>query len=208
MDAEAEAELLARCRRGEQAAWDQLLDVHYPAVWRFVYQLGHEFTPEDAEEICQETFLAAVRHMARFRGHCRVQTWLFQIAINKARDYRARRLAAKRGGSAKPVSLQARDPETGLGPDPASTAPGPDEVLVSAEQAALISRALDELGAPCRELVQLRYFADLSYGEIARALNLNVKTVSSRLSRCLDALEQIMRRLSADGQTAAVPVQH
>lgn len=57
------------------------------------------------------------------------------------------------------------------------------------EDAALISRALEELGGPCREVIELRYFADLSYEEIAAELQLNPKTVSSRLSKCLDKLE-------------------
>ena len=48
-----------------------------------------------------------------------------------------------------------------------------------------------ELGGPCREVIELRYFADLSYEEISAELNLNPKTVSSRLSKCLDKLEGV-----------------
>ncbi len=207
MDSEAEARLLARCRRGDQAAWDELVEAHYAAAWRFIYQLGYNFTPEDVEEICQETFLAVVRHLDGFNGQCRFQTWLFRIATNKARDHRERQNAAKRGAGVRHEPIGVEDAETGLALDPPSNAPGPDEILISAEQAAMIDCALDELDAPCRELVQLRYFGELSYDEIGRALNLNVKTVSSRLSRCLDRLEQLVRRLDAGGQNNAVSVQ-
>src|SRR5215831_6143729 len=158
-----EAELLARCRRGEAAAWDELFDLHYAAAGRFIFQLAPDLTREDAEEICQETFLSVIRNLESFHGESQFQTWLFRIASNKARDYRERRNAVKRGGGQTPVSLQAEDPESGLTLDPPGPAPAPDEQLMNAEQMALVREALDQLGEPCREIIELRYFADLSY---------------------------------------------
>src|SRR5258708_23150805 len=98
MSSAAEAALLARCRQGEADAWDELFDRHYAAAGRFVFQLGHDFTREDAEEICQEAFLSVIRSLDSFQGGCQFQTWLFRIAANKARDYREKQHAAKRGG--------------------------------------------------------------------------------------------------------------
>jgi RNA polymerase sigma-70 factor (ECF subfamily) len=205
MGSDTEAELLARCRRGEAEAWDELFDRHYAAAGRFIFQLGHDFTREDAEEICQEAFLSVIRNLDSFQGESLFQTWLFRIAANKARDYRERQRAAKRGGGQTTVSLQAEDPESGLAIDPPGPAPGPDAMLVNAEQAALMHQALDQVGEPCGEIIQLRYFADLSYDEISRALKLNPKTVSSRLSKCLDRLEGITRQVFARGKPAAFP---
>jgi RNA polymerase sigma factor (sigma-70 family) len=76
---------------------------------------------------------------------------------------------------------------------------------MNAEQVALVHRALEQLGDPCREVIELRYFGDLSYDEISRSLNLNPKTVSSRLSKCLDRLEGITRKIFAGGKSAAFP---
>ena len=146
-----------------------------------------------------------IRNLDAFRGGSRFQTWLFRIAANKARDYRERRQAAKRGGGQTPLSLQAEDPESGLTLDPPGTAPAPDITVMNAEQAALVHQALDRLGEPCREIIELRYFGDLSYDEISRALRLNFKTVSSRLSKCLDRLEGITRQLFAGEKPAAFP---
>jgi len=201
----AETALLARCRRGEPDAWDELFDLHYGAAARFVLQLASDFTREDAEEICQEVFLSVIKNLTDFHGESRFQTWLFRIAANKARDYRERRMAAKRGGGQMPVSLQAEDPDTGLAPDPPTTAPGPDDLLISAEQMAGVREALDELGEPCREIIELRYFGDLSYEELSRTLKLNPKTVSSRLSKCLDRLEEIVRGIFARENPGVFP---
>jgi RNA polymerase sigma-70 factor (ECF subfamily) len=205
MGQDSEAELLARCRRGEAEAWDELFDRHYAATGRFVFQLGSDFTREDAEEICQEVFLSVIKNLETFQGGSQFQTWLFRIAANKARDYRERQQAAKRGGGQAPISLQAEDPETGLTIDPPAAALAPDAFLMGAEQSGLVHQALDQLGEPCREIIELRYFGDLSYDEISQNLDLNPKTVSSRLSKCLDRLEEIARKIFSEGKTAVSP---
>ena len=206
MPSETEAELLVRCRRGDSAAWDVLFDQHYAPAMRFVFTLGHDFSSEDAEEICQEAFLSVIRNLNSFHGKSQFQTWLFRIAANKARDYRERRVAAKRGGGQTPLSLQAEDPETGLTIDPPSSAPGPDGALLRGEQAELLHQALGLVGEPCREILELRYFGDLSYEELSTELDLNPKTVSSRLSKCLDRLGEIAKRLFSRESIPGSPV--
>ncbi len=195
MNAGTEAELLARCRHGDASAWDELFDRHYAPAMRFVFTLGHDFTTEDAEEICQEAFLSVIRNLDSFHGKSQFQTWFFRIAANKARDHRERRVAAKRGGGQTTLSLQAEDPETGLTIDPPASAPGPDGALLRVEQAALLHQALNQIGEPCREIIELRYFGDLSYEELSAELELNIKTVSSRLSKCLDRLGDVARKV-------------
>ena len=196
---------MARCRQGEAQAWDELFDLHYAATGRFVFQLAPEFSREDVEEICQETFLAVIKTIGSFQGNSQFQTWLFRIAANKAHDYRDRQRAAKRGSGQAPLSLQAEDLENGLALDPPSAAPGPDAALMTAERMALTRKALDQLGDPCREIIELRYFGDLSYDELSKTLTLNEKTVSSRLSKCLDRLEVIARTIFARADSTLSP---
>jgi len=191
----AEAELLARCRQGDAEAWNELFDRHYAAAGRFIFQLGFDLTHEDVEEISQEVFLTVIKSLHSFQGNCQFQTWLFRIAANRARDYRQKQHAAKRGGGQVTVSLNNEDPETGFTIDPPSTLPGPDAALLQTEKLSLVGKALEQLGGPCQEIIELRYFGDLSYEEIAQELQLNQKTVSSRLSKCLDKLEGITRAL-------------
>jgi RNA polymerase sigma-70 factor (ECF subfamily) len=195
MKPNAEAKLIVRCRQGEAEAWDEFFNLHYSATARFLFQLSPDLTREDVEEICQEVFLSVIKNLASFHGGSQVQTWIFRIALNKARDFRERQHAAKRGGGQVPVSLNGPSGEHGLTLDPPSSAPGPDGQLLQAEQSVLVHCALAQLGDPCREIIELRYFGDLSYEEIGRCLRLNEKTVSSRLSKCLDRLETLVRPL-------------
>lgn len=202
---ESEAQLLARCRRGEPDAWDELFNRHYAVAGRFVFQLGSDFSREDADEICQEAFLSVIRNLQSFQGGSQFQTWLFRIVANKARDFREKQHAAKRGGGQTPLSLSAENPETGLTPDPPSVAPAPDVDLLNVERAGLVRDALDQLNEPCREIIELRYFGDLSYEELGNELRLNPKTVSSRLSKCLDKLEAIARRIFSGEKAGVFP---
>ena len=178
----AESQLLARCLRGDAGAWDELFDAHYAPAGRLIHQVSSDFNAEDVEEICQETFLTVVKNLQSFQGNCQFQTWLFRIASNKAHDYIQKQRAAKRCGGQKTISLQAEDRD-GFTIDPPANIAGPDRALIEIEDAGLITRALEQLGGPCREVIELRYFADLSYEEISAELNLNPKTVSSRLSK-------------------------
>ncbi len=201
----AESELLTRCRRGDPDAWDELFNLHYAAAGRFVCQLGADFTHEDIEEICQETFLSVIRNLRSFNGQSQFQTWLFRVAANKAKDYRARQCAAKRGGGRLVVPLHPHESEESPAPDPASEAPEPDVALVTREQHQQVRAALDQVGEPCQEIIELRYFGGLSYEEISASLDLNPKTVSSRLSKCLDKLEEILQTVFSRENSTVFP---
>jgi RNA polymerase sigma-70 factor, ECF subfamily len=205
MSAEPENQLLARCRRGEADAWDELFDRHYAAAGRFIFQLASDFTREDVEEVCQEVFLSVIKNLKSFQGGSQFQTWLFRIAANRARDYRERQHAVKRGGGQTPISIHAEGPDNGLAVDPPSPAPAPDGALLNLERVELVREALDRLDEPCREIIELRYFGDLSYDELSHTLKLNPKTVSSRLSKCLDRLESIAKKVFSQEQNSVFP---
>jgi len=206
MSADSEAPLISRCRQGDERAWDALFDLHYSAAARFVFQLSPAFSHEDVEEICQETFLAVIKNIGSFQGGSRLQTWIFRIAANKASDYRQRQQAAKRGGGQTVLSLQDENAGNSLPLQVPSPLPAPDALLLRAESAAQLGLALARLEEPCRQIIHLRYFADLSYDELAHELNLNPKTVSSRLSKCLDRLEKIALQVFAGKNVAPFSV--
>lgn len=199
-----ESKLLARCLKGDPEAWNEIFNRHYVACGRFIAPLSPALTAEDIEEICQETFLTVIRNLASFKGNSQFQTWLFRIAANKARDFIERQRAQKRGGGETPLSLDAEHPESGLVIDPPSSAARPDQALTEQERFYEVHAALQAIGEPCRETIELRYFGDLSYEEIASELRMNPKTVSSRLSKCLDKLQEVMKARRENSKTFSV----
>ena len=205
MDLQSEKQMIQRCLAGESEAWDQLFAEHYGPVGRYVFQISSTFTREDTDEICQEVFLSVVNKLDTFGGKSRLQTWLFRIAANKARDYHAKQAAAKRGGGEIPLSLQAEDEEGNRLIDPPSSDASPVEGMVQEEDWRLVGEALAQLGGSCQEILELRYFGDLSYTEISAELDLNEKTVSSRLSKCRAKLETVMRDIFSRRNMGAFP---
>ncbi|MCX8108483.1 MAG: sigma-70 family RNA polymerase sigma factor [Verrucomicrobiae bacterium] len=201
-----ENDLILRCCQGDPQAWDELFDRYYDPVAQFVFQYSPLFTREDVEEICQEVFLKVVRMVKSFHGKSTFRTWLFKIAINAARDFIERRGALKRGHGYPQLSLDSSDPNGASIPDVPDAGARPDEMLIKREEMLLIHQAMSRLSDPCREIIELRYFGDLSYEELAAALALNPKTVSSRLSKCIDRLGKIAKSLFSEKKNRAFSV--
>ncbi len=199
-----EIELIDGCRSGYAEAWDALFDHYYPVAARFVFQLSADFSHEDTEEICQETFLSVVRNLPTFQRKSSFQTWLLRIAANKAMDFRQKMRAAKRGGDTIHLPIHAGGNHDDPPVDPPSPRLAPDALLQKAETCKLVRQSLDRLGGPCREIIELRYYGDLSYEEIALELRLNPKTVSSRLSKCLGRLGTIAKEILPPADLFAV----
>ncbi|MGC8828824.1 MAG: RNA polymerase sigma factor [Verrucomicrobiia bacterium] len=194
MNDSSELELINRCLSGEESAWNELFDIHYAATVRFVFQFSPELTLEDAEEITQETFLSVIKNLNAFNKKSRLQTWIFRIAINKTHDFLEKRVATKRGGGVQHLSIHSNNNENRqIGFDVPDSNPKPDEAILKNEEYEILVSSLKKLGSICRELIELKYFGDLSYDEIGQVMNMNPKTVSSRLSKCLDKLESIIK---------------
>src|ERR1044072_4625079 len=103
----SDARIISDWRAGNAAAWDSLFDKYYATVARFVFQLSGDFSHEDTEEICQETFLSVVKNLSSFQARSSFQTWLLRIAANKAMDYREKTRAAQREGNAVHIPIHA-----------------------------------------------------------------------------------------------------
>lgn len=190
MKAETEALLIQRCVRGDEAAWNEVFDTHYDAVFRFLYRQSSDFSIEDAEELCQEVFLAAIQNLAAFQSRSGLQTWLFRIAMNRGRDLIAKRQALKRGSGQQALPLDAAARHPGRVPDPASPAPDPAETAAQADDFQQLRAALDRLGGPCRDLIELHYLGDVPVRALCIEFEMSVKSMRARLRKCLKRLEE------------------
>jgi RNA polymerase sigma-70 factor (ECF subfamily) len=153
-------------QRGSVSDLEALFRTHWPRAYRAAYLVTHDAVA--AEDIAQESFLAALRALDRFDRRRPFGPWLHRIVVNRAIDWtRARKLRSEVELS---ESLEAVEP---------SRAPR-DDVLA----------ALARLSPEHRAVVVMRYLLEYTPGEIADALGLARGTVNSRLRRGLDALEE------------------
>jgi RNA polymerase sigma factor (sigma-70 family) len=169
-----ESELVARARRGDHAAYAQLVAEHQDVAFRAAYLVTGGAA--EAEDAAQEGFVKAFRALGRFREGAPFRPWLLTIVTNEARN---RRRAAGRRAS---LVLRAEEAE------PVVTArSAEDEALSHVERDELL-RALERLRPADREIVSYRYLLGLDEAETAQALGCARGTVKSRLSRALERL--------------------
>jgi len=170
-----ETALVARAKRGDAAAYGELVRMHQDIAFRTACLITRDAA--DAEEAAQDGFVKAYRALARFRDGAPFRPWLLRIVANEARN--RRRAAGRR------ASLWARAAQNDVS---GGAAPPPEAAVVDAERRATLLAALERLGEDDRAVLGCRYLAGLDEQETAAALGLRLGTVKSRTSRALDRL--------------------
>lgn len=169
--------LLQRIAAQDQDALQSLYEKHAPSLLH--YLAGRVGDTRLAEELLQDTMLAAWQNAAKFRGECRVRTWLITIARRRAINAYHRQLV--------PASRNIPLESTAQSPSPQPGAPG---------QYTDLNAALQTLPAEQRETLELVFYHGLSLEETARVLQVAPGTVKSRLHRARGRLRTQM----ADGR--------
>ncbi|MBI4347785.1 MAG: sigma-70 family RNA polymerase sigma factor [Elusimicrobia bacterium] len=171
----------------------ELLERHSGLVYNLALRLVG--TPQDAEDLAQDSLLRALKALPRFRGECQVSTWLYRITVN---TWKNRVRSEKRRGFWRTVSLgffSEDEDEPAEAERLAADEPPLDAELERGDKAAAVTRALRELEAESRAVVVLRDIEGQSYEEIAVSLGIPEGTVKSRLSRAREALKGRLKRL-------------
>ena len=173
-----ESTLIRHAANGDAAAWESLMMVHQQTVFRFAYLLLGD--PDDAEDIAQESFLRAWKHLKRFDSTRPLRPWLLSITANLAHN---RRRSAGRYIAALMRAFQDEPTSSGI-----------EEKSVKNLEASELWQAVKNLNLADQQIVYLRYFLDLPVAETAQVLQVAEGTVKSRLSRALEKLRNIIQQ--------------
>jgi RNA polymerase sigma-70 factor (ECF subfamily) len=188
---EATQHLVQRSRAGDQSAFAALVEANQSAVFGTVLRLV--FDREVAAEVSNRTFFKAYEHLARFDASRPLRAWLLRIAANEAlNELRSRRRDAAHTVSGAEAEIQFEQ---------VGGAPDPGEVVARRERRNAIRDAVNHLPEPQREVVVLRYFADLSYADIADLTQQSVNSVGVTLLRARERLRHDLERqgVTTDG---------
>lgn len=176
-----DAELLDAARAGDARAVEALLERHQARVYRFGVKMCRD--PSDAEDVLQDTLLAAARNIREFRGASSLSTWLYTIAHRFCARKRRRRSHA-------PIE---RSLETDGAAEAERVADGgraPDDALAGKQIEAALEQAIRALEPPYREVLLLRDVEGLTAPEVAEVLGIGVQAVKSRLHRARVAVRE------------------
>ena len=180
-------ELIERCLRGDEIAWETIVRQH----WRKVFNIAYKFVGrhDEAEDLTQDVFLKLFKALGTFDRRANFQTWLISISRNLCIDHyrsvRKERESVDRGVDAGDLSL-------------ASGGIDPLTALERSDRRAFLQRAMNQLPPALRTAVMLRDIRELSYQEIADQLSLPEGTVKSRINRGRHELARQILRLQAE----------
>jgi RNA polymerase sigma-70 factor (ECF subfamily) len=181
-----DADLLERAVGGDHTAFGALVRRHTPRMYRVALRITG--CAAEAEDVVQDSWLAAWRALAGFRQEAAVSTWLHRVVTNSALALLRRRRPT--------ISLDAPDPESTLD-SPALAVPGPEGRVVRAEEVDAVLRAIGRLELSQRVPLVLRELEGLSYEEVAAVLDVNVVALRSRLHRARVSLLAELARATA-----------
>ncbi len=184
-------QLVERAQAGDGEAFGEVV-----RRWeRKIYALAYGITGsvEEARDATQETFIAAYRNLARFRGEAQVSSWLHRIAVNQciSRGRRAR-VRAETGLEEEVGAGREQSLSTGVEESPAHASE-------SKQRAEAVRRAVAALPQELREVVLMKEFEELTFQQIADALQIPLSTVKSRLYTALKQLRLKLERFELEG---------
>lgn len=166
-----------QARAGDRVAFHRLVDRYQPEIFRMIYYRTR--SQQDAEDLTQDVFLQAFRHLKRLQSTAVFRSWLYRIAVNKVRDhYRKKQFRALFG-------LSSLDEEGFVETPDMAVDPQADATLARREFWRQVEQAMQALSKMEREIFMLRFFDDLSIKEMTAALKKNESTVKTHLYRAM-----------------------
>jgi RNA polymerase sigma-70 factor (ECF subfamily) len=176
---------------GDEKAFAKLMSRYKDAIYFMLLKMVNN--KNDAEDLTLEAFGKAFKSLHQYSPSFAFSTWLFKIATNNCIDF----LRKRRGVY---VSIE-NNQENGDGETPVklrSTEPDPEEKLIRIQRAVLMRKIVHRLKPRYRILVELRYFREYSYEEIAKELHLPLGTVKAQLFRAREMLFNMIESTEID----------
>jgi len=178
--------LMAQVGAGEVGKLAVLFERHHRPLFRYFVAMNRN--RELSEDLVQDVFFRMLKYRTSYDPNQSFTAWMYQIARHANVDQAQKRRA-------EVVGIDDFDERR---PEPASSAPGPEESTARMQDVALLRRALDRLPPDKKEILVLSRFQDMKYEEIASALECETGTVKVRVYRAMRALEQIYFTLAGE----------
>ncbi len=170
---------------GDQKAYAELMSRYRDAIFYMLLKMVNN--KSDAEDLTIEAFGKAFKNLKQYTPNYAFSTWLFKIATNNCIDF----IRKKRGNH---VSIEfSNEDENEPNINLQANTPDPEEKMINSQKIKLMREVVTKLKPRYRRLVELRYFKEYSYEEIAQQLDLPIGTVKAQLFRARELLFNILK---------------
>jgi RNA polymerase sigma-70 factor (ECF subfamily) len=180
--------LVQQALRGDQKAYAELLGRYRDAIYYMLLKMVNNSS--DAEDLTIEAFGKAFKSIHQYTPNFAFSTWLFKIATNNCIDFIRKKKATT-------ISLDQNDDDSDKAhPDIQASVLDPEEEMIKDQKQRLMREIVSKLKPRYRKLIELRYFQEFSYEEIAEELELPIGTVKAQLFRARELLYNILKNTS------------
>lgn len=184
--AKQDLKLVDAARNGSQLAYGELMERYRESIYFMMVKMVKNV--DDADDLTIEAFGKAFSRLDQYTPSFAFSTWLFKIASNNCIDFmRKKRVKV----TSMDTGFTTSDGEV-IFYDAKSSTQDPEEQIIHSQKVKMMRALVDKLKPRYRELVELRYFEELSYEEIAETLNLPLGTVKAQLFRARDFLANMI----------------
>ncbi len=180
--------MVEEAKKGNEKAFASLMNRYRDSIYYMLLKMVNN--PSDAEDLTIEAFGKAFRNIDSYTPRYAFSTWLFMIATNNCIDF-----VRKKQSSPIPFD-QVNDVIDGFTHNIQSDLPDPEETLINEQKIAILRNIVNQLKSPYREIIELRYYKEYSYEEIASELNIPLGTVKAQLYRAKTLLYNIFIKTS------------
>ena len=184
--AQEDLELVERARAGEQAAYGKLMNRYKDSIYFLLLKMVHN--EDDANDLTIEAFGKAFSNLAKYTPDFAFSTWLYKIALNNCIDF----IRKKKIETLSLFETNENQRGESFQIDVQSSAPDPEERYIRNQRNKLLRDVIDKINPKYKLLIELRYYDELSYEEIATKTNLPLGTVKAQLFRAKNLLYQIL----------------
>lgn len=182
-------ELVARAKKGDEKAFERLEMKYRKSVYYMLLKMVKR--ADDADDLTQEAFAKAFTSIEKFDSKFAFSTWLFRIATNNTIDF----IRKKRVQTVSIDSPIEGDDGSRMRFDVKDYGLDPNQAMLKQQRKQYLAKAIDRLPEKYRTLVDLRYFQELSYEEVANTLQIPLGTVKAQLFRARELLSQELKAM-------------
>ena len=171
--------------QNDQKAYAELMSLYRDSIYIMLMKIVKN--SDDAEDLTLETFGKAFRYLDKYTPQYAFSTWLFRIAVNNSIDY-----IRHKNTSPQCVEEDISSTTMLIDRSPSTSTPTPEQEVMDKQRVQMLQLAVEQLPEKYRKVVELRYYQELSYDEIAQELGLSLSNVKIQLMRAKNMLSEIM----------------
>lgn len=197
-----EEEIVKQLKSGNYTNYDKIVDLYKNRVFGMAYKFTGDY--DESQDLAQEVFLKIYRQIKNFREESKLSTWIYRISVNTCLDWKKKKERMKSINFSNMVNEENKDQIIDIKDESLS----PDKIVLQDEDQKQVHKLIYELSDKYKTVLIMYHFNEMSYQDIARALDIPERTVETRLYRARRMLKdkmskEIIKEVNLDGMSGS-----